>query len=210
MQNYVLTSNKLLSDIVRALNNEKPNWDLIVHRFKQLPAAAYECDARKLAGLFSEIYVRTSLERICAEFSEKIIFDPITPDQTVGGFTARRTARGTVELTNGSRTYAEYDVLLIVDGLPVVFEITAHNYRTKQRLARKEISRKLTPLIAYFQTDRFGYVFTSLRSRGIVRNFHLRFADRGGTLAWLLYPDYRKELSEAINTLVGQAASKAQ
>lgn len=200
----MLAKNNLLVQITDHLRNRGPDWHKIVERFKT--TSLYK--TRKyndvvLASCFSEIHLRNSLEEICDELDIKsrVVFDPIKPYEKISRFKFMYRPNGKL-IINESRhgiysDYSEIDELLLIDGLPVLFEIKTGKYRgasvnskghsptdggPSYALRRERIEYLLVPLSLYYQSS-CGYVLIIpgdqvLKSSLLQKNF----VKKGGIL----------------------------
>ena len=76
----MLARNELLMEITYQLAWAEPDWDAIVRRFlKTIPGQRGYYDDVNLRSYLSEAHIRTALEKICAGFGERVLFDPIRP-----------------------------------------------------------------------------------------------------------------------------------
>ncbi len=83
----MLERNKLLEEIAYQLAYAEPDWDQIITRFLNTPygGSGYYDDTNLKARL-SEIHLRNALERICLQYGERVVFDPIPSGAKAGRY----------------------------------------------------------------------------------------------------------------------------
>ncbi len=130
----MLTKNSLLEEITQKLAGAGPNWPEVVKRFKEsklFRKRNYKGKPNFYSKL-SEIHLRESLERICGVYNGHIKFDSIKPLESTKNFTFNLHPHGNLRVQRNDdwNEHTEYDELLVVDGLPVLFEVKLQRPRS--------------------------------------------------------------------------------
>ena len=93
------------------------------------------------------------------------------------------------------RDIAEYDKIVVINGLPVVIEVKASNsnVHTGTPQDTNRLNKRMAPLKEFFGTDTFGYVIVSPQQKNMIR---LRQPFRENTRGILLpkFPFSREDL----------------
>jgi len=207
--------NELLYRISQRLSRRRPNWD----RIMETAAPLFESSNVPTGGKLAEMHLRVALEEINDELEarDRVVFDPISHDDSTRNyyFTNYESGLRVLRKSDG-QVYSEIDDIVVVDGLPVLFEIkTGKNYRKSPSNRRKgaslgakhamEAGRMeylLHPIKECFGTSVCGYVLV-IPPEHIVPTFQhqQRFRLSGGLLV-PLYTDaesYKGEVSRRIS-----------
>jgi len=125
----MLTHTELLRTITSQLNSRPVDWDEVLDRFKRHPLIGQRTiGTNLLSETLSKIHLRVSLEQICAPFSDLVNFDPIADGSNTDNYVFRHQhGRLAVYRSDGS-IYTVLDQLLLVDGLPVLFNMRTGSY----------------------------------------------------------------------------------
>ena len=193
-----LARNDLLLDITNRLANAVPDWDDMAVQYKQTALykngrALKRCDRspyRKITlddiskkfnraefiahKYFSEMYLRRSLRVLCAEYGNRVQFYPIRSGNICEHYKFVDKDGSLVVYENTkNKTVTDIDDLLLIDNLPVLFEIKiGRNYKRSpnrkrehhidKALTEEHIKRVTDPINAFFKEklniDEVGYV----------------------------------------------------
>ena len=129
--------------------------------------------------------VHSALEEICRQLGDRVEFNPIKAGESAGPFVFQESPRGNILVSyadNGNH-YSEFDDLLVVDDLPVLFEVKlgGKRYKGKKRyipskdgqlinqsnlgvghsIGMERIDHLLAPLKEYFTCSDCGYVLVT-------------------------------------------------
>ena len=125
-----LEQNELLIEITKKLSGTDPCWDKIATKFKDIPHDyRRKYNENNLASHLSETHARVSLENICKNYQDRIVFDPIKNGQRTENYLFEINCELKVKRLNNGEDYTDIDELLLIDGLPVIFEIKVGKYR---------------------------------------------------------------------------------
>lgn len=212
----MLAQNELLLLITSQLALRPPDKADLVSRFKSSQWYAdrnYSPD--NLFSLLSELHLRSSLEKICASFLGRVVFDPIHDGESTLNYVFRHRYGTLHVLDKSGNDYTEIDQLLIVDGIPVIFEIkltprknkggtTPNDRGINYLMTDRHIDHILAPLTEYFKTDKIGYVlivYPSLINEG--SSTQIRFLEQNG----ILVPFYADRMRYRTEVLALQKAN---
>ena len=149
----------------------EPDWGKIIARFKSHPNfnPAKELFDRQYAQYFSEIHMDISLEQIAGTYPDlNMTFRPFLKGKTrARDFLFYYDLAGRV-YAQGIREPAkfEYDQVILIDGMPVVFEIKIKKWNSsvnepgklRNALLPEVYNKRLHPVRQFFDND-VGYVF---------------------------------------------------
>ena len=181
----MIAKNDLLVDITDKLALAEPDWEKVVARFKDglfFQFGHFNFD--NLVSVLAEVHVKIALEEICksydSETREKIVFDPVEAGIRAGQyiFGCNSADQLTVAKDENLRfgrerqTYSEIDLLMLIDKLPVLFEVKLHVKRRRSRnikpapgmkgiyhqMENERIRHVLQPIFKYFGCSESGYV----------------------------------------------------
>lgn len=193
----MLTKNAVLEEVAGRLTSE-PDFQRALQIFRTNPIFAGKNG--NALGHFGEACLEAYLEKIALDNTGKIVFKPIPTKAEAGQYSFYRQNVGyNVSLFENGRTrsYCNFDEILLIDGLPVVFEVklsrrNRHNPGEKRKLTggclnycmrQERIDVIQGPISAYFQTNDFGYVLVTYPKR--IQNDSIRqqdFIEHGGLL----------------------------
>ena len=203
----MLTKNSLLEEIVKQLAEVKISDEVLAEKFYHSKRKTIHLES--LHGVLGELHMQLALREICQAYGKPIIFDPIPSGAQTKHYRFRRNTfenlavyRKRNERKQNGKQHGEFDELLCIDDLPVVFESKLHGIYSLQNktigghLGRsahlggryeamhlQRIDRKLDPLREYFHKQQFGYVLVVYPSQVKMRH-HLQeqFLQSGGIL----------------------------
>lgn len=203
----MLAKNEVLENMTIKLSRVKPDWLKIIQRFKQRPHKITNYDEGQFRAMLSEVHLRLSLEDICKNYPDITILDPIKYKKDNSHETYRtesykfiKSNFGKVEIkVNENFNYCEYDQLMLVDELPIIFEVrlSMNKFKEHKKQKHKGFSNKglnfamclerikhLTePLRELYRNNNFGYVlivYPSIIKRDSISQQHFR--DNNGIL----------------------------
>jgi hypothetical protein len=161
-----------LEELCRQLSGHLPNWDLVIDRLEE--SEIIDLDASLLLSEWKMHYSEVHFDIISKKVDKKnpdlkINFLPIKYGKQTKNYTfnhnefGRYTAKAREEhLPTYQRTgfCFEYDKIIILNNLPVVFDVKSGEWNKSIRKAMKmdKITRKLMPIRELFGLDA-GYVF---------------------------------------------------
>ncbi len=124
----MLAQNDLLLEITKKLAGRKPAEEKVLECYRQRFGFGKMHNLGTFTGPWSEACLRASLEEICTDMGDRVIFDPIRPGELIGDFVfERRKGQNMVVLNmrqdNLLLDYMGIDELAVFDGLPTLFEI---------------------------------------------------------------------------------------
>ena len=130
----MIHKNDLLVKITGELAEAKPDWAYLREwNSQKLLEISEELDSNVVSSV-SERHVQQSLEKICSELKDRALINPIRPGQ-IGGYTFKRPKNKNVYVQKGRHVYSEMDALIVVDSLPVLFEVKLSTSETKSATA---------------------------------------------------------------------------
>ena len=122
----MLVKNQLLEEIVAQLATTKITDDILIKEFKKNGRAVTQVES--FHGILGEMHMQLALQEICAPYEKRVQSNPIPSGASTDGYRFRRNTYGNLAVfrkKNGQQ-HGEFDELLQVDGLPVVFESKLH------------------------------------------------------------------------------------
>jgi len=173
-----------LGDLCKGLADARPDWGEIILRFRNLPLfdANRQIDERQYRQYFSELHLEIALQQIGVQHPEwDVRIDPVDPfDDRSKDYMLdydRRALQLVAELKGNPRVKFEYDKVITVGGLPIIFEVKLSKYDRgryitskwrgvsrhrvsnciKNAMRREYYMPRLKPLMQYFGGD-VGYV----------------------------------------------------
>ena len=164
--------NGLLEEITEELSCHKPNWPLILQEYNPIRCIKHKNEQfSNLVGELSEIYLRVSLREICRKYDGRILQNPILHGENTISYNFYNDKRKHLIAKNlfSNRDVCEIDDLMIIDDLPVMFEIKLTqalnhvdmNFRHRPNgcsMNQERSAHLFDPLKEYFHTDKLGYV----------------------------------------------------
>ena len=154
----MLCKNDLEEQIAKELSNSIQDWYIVVERFKLLFGNG-PFSWGSICGLLAELYVRECLDKICDQYGERIIIDPVECNRRTKHFLFKYKNSSLCVYSNifgMMNPYSDIDELLLVDGLPVLFEIKTGSYNPRGSLSNKSPSSLGT--VYALRPDRIKYV----------------------------------------------------
>jgi hypothetical protein len=223
----MLKQNELLVYTTKKLTGMEPDWEKVVKRFRDTWIFEnVNYDDYSLASRLSEIHLRLSLEKV-SENLDWIVFDPVDTIKSTKSYRFKYLDSGlTVISKENGKMHSQMDEVLLIDNLPVLFEIKLTRHYTskgrscgtgKKRMFLKDrithpgsigvthamrkgrIKHITDPLKEYFKTCDCGYVLMIYPEQ--IRddsNIQMYFRKMGGILV-PFYTDretYRAEVPE--------------
>ena len=143
-----MEKNSELGIICRELYEHPPDWDVIVDRFKSHPNHNPEKPIylHIYAKYFSEIHLDVCLEKIVKRHSDlNIRFNPVREASETRDFVLGYDKDGRLNANYRNRdteAFYEYDQLLDINGLPVIFEIKLTCWTKASKMKRKTVEGK--------------------------------------------------------------------
>jgi len=142
--------------------------------------------------------LRDSLEQICKGLGDRVVFDPIHGGESAGRYIFESSLNNKLlVMKKDGATYSEIDELLLIDNLPVLFEIKLSIYKgrrgnvtqinpgkrgVKHAMNVSRINFMLNPIKSYFQS-RCGYVLVVYPEQITSRSpLQAEFINQGGIL----------------------------
>lgn len=157
-----IPQNDTLRYLTARLTEAPPTWDAAVARFKERPQ--YRCggmDTGAIAGFLAEDWVHASLERICQEMGNSVQPCRIEDGLRIGRYEFRYRSNGYhLTIREAGQDAAELDAVLVVDNLPVVFEVRSG--AVPPATGPAHVMRKLAPIKELFRRS-CGYVLVAPR-----------------------------------------------
>lgn len=217
----MLTQNTTLQQIAAQCANAPPHWPEVAERFKSTPHApeAVNTDG-KLAGFLSHIHLRTTLERVCAQYASDVRFNPIHDGAATQHYQFQYSVNGISVIKEGL-LHSEIEELALIDDRPVVFEVLLMRYegksnrrgdnesplKGKKSIARRgipyamrdeRIAEMMAPIKEHFARDEVGYVLIissdQIKPKSDVQQ---HFREQGGILI-PFYTDRRSYREEVV------------
>lgn len=192
----MLSQNQLLVDITREISGKEPDRDEIAARLRDHPMVqGGRYDGYNLFSVWSEIHLRVLLEHACDELNVngRVEFDPIKDGESTDNYFFRHLHGNLVVDKMNGDTHCAMDQLLVIDGIPTVFEVSLSgkwglSKHLKHLMSEGRITHVLDPLKEYFRSEEYGY---SVVTNGNKIKPHLSpeqadFKERGG----ILIPSY--------------------
>lgn len=188
---YQLITNPTLEEIIGQIQNTEVGWNDLISRSLQAYSFYLPRGNNNLTGTIGELILSEALKEIASK-NERVQLNPI-PSATISGgfiFSPSSIPGGMMVFQDTGpkiRSYCEYDALISVEDLPIIFEIkmtTSQNSDTGlgRALDIDKIARKLLPLERYFASRDFGYVVVAPRNAIQDRHpRHIEFKDMGGS-----------------------------
>jgi hypothetical protein len=199
------TTNATLDRLVEGFKKTPPDWDEVAHVFKNTKTYLLNTSTKDtIIGDLAEIHVDTVLKSLASSIGD-IDLHPIPFYAEKNGikFSALKFAHyQAMHLKHG--TAVEYDQLMVVNDLPVVWEVKTSRVRNTHRkksaffaVQPERIDKVFTPLSIYFERNDFGYVVVA-PEEVIDPSFYtvLNFQKKGGIMV-PLYPntdEYKSQL----------------
>ncbi len=201
-----LASNSLTKVVTERLKRMKLDWRLMARMFKN--SHSYY-DDNNFSGRFAEKYVRTALENACEDLEEQVILDPILSEKRTKNYLFVPKQGNVLIYTPDKQNCCELDELLLIDNLPVIFEITIAKWkggiggvnaskrtsRTIHKFMPKLLDVKIKPVMEYYERP-CGYVIMALPDQVHMNSPYVKnFIDIGGIFIPLpfTYDQLRKE-----------------
>lgn len=204
----MLAQNDLLREITNELAGRKPDEARTLACYHRLPRGGNTTD---FVSEWAEAVVRANLEEICAKFAGtgRAQFDTIAPGSFAGEFIFERRVGKNLVVSKfqekvigrgGYRRYADYsdiDELLLVDSLPVLFEVKASgkSYEFKYgwppnksyvnlAMRPERIKYLLAPIATFFHVQDCAYVLVVTKDfyRTETSPLQADFVKRGGII----------------------------
>lgn len=160
----MLKSNELLESICNRLANLTPNWKGTMEKMKEQRPNMCSKDIylSERSSHVSEVYLQVSLAKICKRM-KRVDLHPIPDGASTLSYDFHvRNGRLVVDNKDG-KSYTDYDGLIKVDDLPVIFEVKlSHLFSSRRgtnRVCRLDrINHIAAPVQEFFGTEDFGYV----------------------------------------------------
>ncbi|MBI4095512.1 MAG: hypothetical protein HY438_01475 [DPANN group archaeon] len=184
----MLAQNPLLLEITKELAGRTPDEARTLACYQRLPRGGNTTD---FVSEWAEALVRANLEEICAKFASRVQFDTIAPGAFAREFIFERRVGKNLVVSKfqdevisrkgyrRSADYSDIDELLLVDGLPVLFEIKAseksyefkygrppNKSSVKLAMRSERISYLLKPIREFFHITDCAYVLV------VTKDFH--------------------------------------
>ncbi len=215
-----LTASPLLNQLVDYIAQTAIDWEMFEAYLRGRNLKADQIIAAGgVKGVLMELYLDMMIAHF-AEGREDVILNPIPDGAKTTNFEFYRTdiskgGRFCVKEGHTGQTHsrADYDELLEVDGLPVIFEAKSSvrgtkKYRAATRknpiLREQHILRLAVPLAEYYKTTSYIYigyaVFIMPEAISETSFTQTDFKDRGGILRSL--PTTHKEFGKQANLLL--------
>lgn len=231
-----MKKNPELEKICKELYQFPPDWDGIVDRFKS--HADYDpgkpIHIQAYAKHFSEIHLDLSLEKI----TEKnpgidIRFRPVEDGVDTKDFIFSYSRAGRLYANfkdENTDAFHEYDQLLTVNGLPVVFEIKLTGWTKPKKMKKRtadgkqlkvtgsavrnylrpeEYNKRLRPVCQFFECDDAGYVIVICREMHFNRetkvsenSLYQEFKRNNGIIV-PFYTDRKSFREEVVQKVIG-------
>lgn len=215
-QTPVLHRNRLLDSLSEKIAHAQPRWQRILSRFIDQSYKTARDEANTVSQL-SEIHVRLTLEEASRSLEGSVQFDPITPNTVTAKFHFRQGygRRGVVVRNRHTgEDHSDLDEVLVVDGLPVLWEIKLSAWRRGGKnknpsthgiswaMREERLPTITAPLREYFRTQKVGYVVV-LPSGEEQRDSIIlqRFADLGGIITplYTTRENFKREAMKMLN-----------
>lgn len=181
----VISRNRLVEEIVQVLPAMSPDWEMIA--LEILQSQDYQerkLDWRDLRSWASELWLKTSIETLAQRYPRSIDTHPIPEQSTIGEktfathrdhFTVYEQQKNpALALLYPTKTYAEYDAIIEIDGLPVIWEVKmmknigrvalgkSHSSNPRKTMHPYHIDYFTKPVRDWYEENRgvgnFGYV----------------------------------------------------
>ena len=204
-QPIVLVSNPELRRLVQALQYAKIDWEKIFDNYFNEQFEAQRGLHSMQRGSIAEIALRYLLKKHCLA-SQKLQADPIPDESKTVNYRFKYDKKGGLGVFSRERgiQVTEYDATVLVDDLPVVFEVKMSGKTTNgclyDALKPNKVLGKVGPLAEYFGKNEFGYVVaTPSDLMREVDPYQVRFKAYGGIL--LPFFGSRQEYNRMISAL---------
>lgn len=195
-----LTTNPQLNHFLDALRTSEFDWARIKQIYNNVTTRMGRAPFKQfehLLGFFVEIQLHLALAKYLNEYGEIVEVDPIQSGAKTDRFTFYRDRAGGLyakefrKMPNGKSMWhdtAEYDMIVVAGGLPVVIESKMTQRKSfgwmqvRRAVEPRTINQKLEPLREYFHADTCGYVILT-SPEAITQNPRLvRFQEQGGLI----------------------------
>ncbi len=184
----MLKSNELLEDICDRLAGLTPNWSGTIRKLKeQRPdMCSKKIYMPEIRSHISEVYLQVSLNKICRDW-KRVDLHPVVDGDSSANYGFRVSNGRLVVFKKGGDPYTDYDALIRVDGLPVIFEVklsrlVGSKKGTDAALQPDRISYVSAPVREFFGTEDFGYVAIITRENLKDSPLQQEFKKNGGIL----------------------------
>lgn len=159
---YNLETPQKLRMLADKFSGTPVNWEHIAQLYSEYVLFGREGRAHQkgLIGTTGELHVRSFLEDEQAN-DPQIEITPIPFGTKRSMFTFKEGRLGSYTVLHiGTRNqFAEYDQLICIDGLPVVWEVKISPRReAREAYSTKKINKMLLPIHEYFRKEAYGYV----------------------------------------------------
>lgn len=217
--NFKLASNPLLEKLSFVFAISQLDSETLTDQITRL--GGYLGDKHKKAAQVPGALAEAHVDRVLAKFAienPEAKIDVIPDDSATENYKFVRGSTGNLKAIEKNslgqipKDIAEYDQVVVIDGLPVIIEVksSSRNVHSGEHQDTKRLNNKLAPLKEFFGTDTFGYVIVSPQDRNMVR---LRQPFRANTRGILLpkFPFSREELkaqADEIHTRIMQKKSE--
>ena len=190
----MLAKNELLEDIVESLGNAPPIDGQVMHNFFGIDLVQYGLyDLQRLSSLLSEVWLATRLREVQQATNSKLIINPIPNGVEVSPYKYDYYGQNLTVHNHNHRSYPvqEFDVICLVDDLPVVFEIKLGMYksngvktantRVSGLMRDSSVKQKLGPVRHFYRNSAIGYVLV-IYPEQITRHSPIQraFTENGG------------------------------
>jgi len=196
--------NGLLIELVKRLSGSEPDWETLIRE-----SDTKNKNTNNIVGQLAEAHIRISLEAISGDYEGRINLNPFPEDSRSRKYSFDKRGHNIIARKDGL-DFCEYDHLILVDNLPVVFEVKVSRKRShgkgsgnlgyKDVLRLDRIKKTLTPINEFFGVEDCGYVVfvSNLYGGPNVK----AFTDRGGILARFYHDNqtFRKAVELATET----------
>ena len=200
----MLKSNELLENICSRLANLTPNWKGTMEKMKEQRPDMCSKDIylSERRSHISEIYLQTSLNKICKRM-KRVDLHPIPDGASTANYDFQyRNGRLVVDNKDG-KSHTDYDALIRVDDLPVIFEVKLSrrfcSRRGTNRVLRLDrINHIAVPVQEFFGTEDFGYVAIITKENVKKNPLQNEFREKGGILIpfFWSYESFREKVKE--------------
>lgn len=171
---HLVTTPTLRKIVYELKYHHKPDWIAISKKVKNATTAS--ADPHQISGAMAEIDIRMFLEKSSRASQGSIVVDPIAHNSKTERFLFARTTENTFVVVDPQKQerIIEYDVLTVIDGIPVVWEVKSQirkrsrnnkgkGHSLNEVLRIKHINQLFTPLQEYFDSKDFGYVVVATK-----------------------------------------------
>ena len=196
----MLARNDLLVEITEKLTYVMPDWDEIARIFSDNSDRYPKKNTKQqriLTGYLGELHLRVSLEKSCEGLEERVAFNPIKEGDSTKNYRFKFSCGQLYAVNKSNRRYhSEIDQIVLVDGMPVLFEIkitSSSKHRGGSRgiscyMREERINYVIKPIKELFNSN-CGYVFVVSRNKikptsPVQQNF-----ERMGAIIVPLYTD---------------------